>query len=178
MSEDKLGIGSQVRHTHFGEGVIVEVNLGTYTVWFKNRGEKDIPHADERLTVAELVEDEVNRITLEEVKFALKDVLESYSDISPDIEGLGNKWVGGTMSLQPANENLKAKEIPIEAFFHKIVMTRDRLRVMEQKINASKGLNDEEKVALQQYITRIYGSLTTFNVLFDSPDGHFKGTGS
>ncbi len=173
---DKLGVGSQVRHTNFGEGVVVEVNLGTYTVWFKHRGEKDIPHADERLTVAQLVEDEINRLSLEEVKYALKEVLETYSDITPNLDSLGSKWVGGTLSLKPANENLKPKDIPIETFFHKIVMTRDRLRVMEQKINASKGLNDEEKVALQQYITRIYGSLTTFNVLFDSANEHFKGT--
>lgn len=177
MEEERLGIGSQVRHTNFGEGVIVEVKLGVYTIWFKHRGEKEIPHADERLTVAELVEDEINRLSLEEVKYALQEVLSNYSDISPVLDSLGKKWDGGTLILKPGSENLKTKEIPIESFFHKIVMTRDRLRVMEQKINASKGLGDEEKVALQQYITRIYGSLTTFNVLFDSSDEHFKGTG-
>lgn len=178
MSEEieKLGIGSQVRHTNFGEGVVVEVKLGVYTVWFKHRGEKEIPHADDRMTVAKIVEDEVNRLSMEEVKYALQTVLQEYSDVSPLLDDLGNKWNGGKMILQPANENLKPKEIPIETFFHKIVMTRDRLRVMEQKINASIGLNDEEKIALQQYITRIYGSLTTFNVLFDSAENYFRGT--
>ncbi|MFZ1255152.1 MAG: hypothetical protein WAR77_02315, partial [Saprospiraceae bacterium] len=69
---------------------------------------------------------------------------------------------------------LKEKEIPIEKFFHKIVMLRDRLRVMEQRINSS-NLTDEEKINLQQYITRIYGSLTTFNVLFRHKEHQFVG---
>ena len=79
------------------------------------------------------------------------------------------------MLLQPADKSQKAKEIPIDVFFHKIVMLRDRLRVMEQQINAHKNLNDEEKVNLQQYITRIYGTLTTFNVLFKNKENWFVG---
>jgi hypothetical protein len=87
---------------------------------------------------------------------------------------LGDKWQGGLLEFKPKDAGLKSKEIPIETFFHKIVMVRDRLRVMEQRINSSK-LTDEEKVNLQQYITRIYGSLTTFNVLFKYKEDHFKG---
>ena len=78
------------------------------------------------------------------------------------------------MLLQTADKSLKPKEIPIDAFFHKIVMVRDRIRVMEQRINAS-AISDEEKVNLQQYITRIYGSLTTFNVLFKNKEQQFVG---
>ena len=78
------------------------------------------------------------------------------------------------MILKPGEEGLKEKEVPIETFFHKIVMVRDRLRVMEQRVNSS-NLNDEEKVNLQQYITRIYGSLTTFNVLFKYKEHNFVG---
>ncbi len=80
---------------------------------------------------------------------------------------LGDKWDNGTLILKPADDSLKSKEMPIDTFFHKIVMIRDRVRVMEQRINSSK-LTDEEKVNLEQYITRIYGSLTTFNVFRSS----------
>ncbi|HJU45905.1 MAG TPA: hypothetical protein VJ647_03930, partial [Chitinophagaceae bacterium] len=88
---------------------------------------------------------------------------------------LGDKWKGGVMLLQPADKTQKPKEIPIDIFFHKIVMLRDRVRVMEQQINAHKQLSDEEKVNLQQYITRIYGTLTTFNVLFRDKEHWFVG---
>jgi len=79
------------------------------------------------------------------------------------------------MILKPGDSTLKEKEIPVETFFHKIVMLRDRLRVMEQRINAHKILTDEDKIDLQQYITRIYGSLTTFNVLFKHQSDQFVG---
>ena len=89
---------------------------------------------------------------------------------------MGDKWDGGTLVLKPGEEGLKSKEVPIDVFFNKIVMVRDRLRVLEQRINSSQ-LTNEEKVNLQQYITRSYGSLTTFNVLFKYKDDHFRGSG-
>ncbi len=92
----------------------------------------------------------------------------------PAIE-LGARWQGGELVMKPADAGQTPKSIPIEAFFHKIVMVRDRLRVMEAQINGNKKLTDEEKVDLQQYITRIYGSLTTFNILFKDRKDHFVG---
>lgn len=94
---------------------------------------------------------------------------------SMQLVDLDAKWDGGVMRLIPGEEGLQSKDVPIETFFHKIVMLRDRLRVLEQNINSHKGLSDEEKVNLQQYITRCYGSLTTFNVLFSKKDDYFVG---
>ena len=94
-----------------------------------------------------------------------------------EIVSIGDRWIGGTMLLQPKDASQKPKEIPIDIFFHKIVMLRDRLRVMEQQVNAHKQLSDQDKVNLQQYITRIYGSLTTFNVLFKNKEQWFIGQG-
>src|SRR5262249_5221017 len=88
---------------------------------------------------------------------------------------MANKWEGGKLVMWPREEGMAAKELPLDTFFHKIVMVRDRLRTLEQRINAHEKLSDMEKVELQQYVTRCYGSLTTFNVLFKDREGAFKG---
>jgi hypothetical protein len=88
---------------------------------------------------------------------------------------LAGKWEGGEMILKPGKEGLQEKRIPLEALFHKIVMIRDRLRVLEQRINAHPKLGADEKLQLQQYVTSCYGSLTTFNVLFANREDHFVG---
>ena len=85
------------------------------------------------------------------------------------------RWEGGTVVLKPGDAQTQPKEIPLDSLFHKIVMIRDRLRVLEQKINAHEKLTDAEKIDMQQYITRCYGSLTTFNVLFREERDRFVG---
>lgn len=88
---------------------------------------------------------------------------------------IGARWEGGECILKPGKAETQEKRIPIEALFSKVVMIRDKLRVLEQKINAHPKLAAEEKVQMQQYITGCYGSLTTFNVLFGNKSDSFVG---
>lgn len=171
-----LYIGTRLEHPKFGKGVIVDVGEEFYQIYFQDHGEKEISKRFENHVIIKLVErPQEDRISLEEVESILRDIIAPITDPS-ELVHLGEKWKGGELILQPESKDLKGKTIPIETFFHKIVMVRDRLRVMEQKINSSK-LTAEEKVDLQQYITRIYGSLTSFNVLFRFNEDQFKGSG-
>ena len=170
-------IGTKVEHPSFGKGVIIDdSDEYSYSLYFPEHGEKEISKRFEGFVVLKVVEKEPNSVSLEDIKSALENIISPLTEPLEDCK-LADKWDGGTLVLQPKDKSLQSKEIPIEGFFHKIVMTRDRLRVMEQKINASK-LTDAEKVELQQYITRIYGSLTTFNVVFRFKEDYFKGTGT
>jgi len=172
VSTKTLGVGSRVKHKAFGDGVIIKLHGIVYDVCFMTYGIQQVgKHYD--WEVIEAIPTET-KVTFSDAEKSLIRILREFSDISEKVE-LGDKWNGGTMILKPTDPSLQSKEISIESFFHKIVMVRDRLRVMEQRINASKNLNDEEKVNLQQYITRIYGSLTTFNVFFKYKDDHFTG---
>ncbi len=177
MGDSQLGIGSRIEHPKFGKGVIVDLDTEYYSIWFKDgNSTRGIARDFDGLVVIEKAAADVVPITLEDVKKALAAVLDAKSEIQ-EIVQLGNRWINGTIILKPADDNLQPKEMPIEVFFHKIVMLRDRLRVLEQNINSHKVLTDEDKVDLQQYITRIYGSLTTFNVLFKNQEDQFRGTG-
>ncbi|MGN6601195.1 MAG: hypothetical protein ACTHK8_02025 [Ginsengibacter sp.] len=174
MDQLNLGIGTRLQHPQYGPGVIVGVRLATYLISFISDGIKEIDKNDDRLEeiIPENVTVELE--TTSDVERSLAKILRLWSDVT-EVVPLGDRWKGGTMLLHPADKSQKPKEIPIEFFFHKIVMLRDRLRVMEQQINAHKNLSDEDKVNLQQYITRIYGTLTTFNVLFKNKENWFVG---
>jgi hypothetical protein len=174
MDQLNLGIGTRLQHTQHGPGVIVGVRYATYIISFINTGIKEIEKTD--IGLDEIIPENVTveLETVSDVEKSLLKILRMWSDVN-EIVPLGDRWKGGTMILQPADKTQKGKEVPIDIFFHKIVMLRDRLRVMEQQINAHKLLSDEDKVNLQQYITRIYGSLTTFNVLFKNKENWFVG---
>ena len=174
MDQLTLGIGTRLQHPNYGPGVIVGVRLATYLISFISYGIKEIDKNDDKLEeiIPENVAVELE--TTSDVEKSLLKILRLWGDVS-EIVPLGDRWKGGVMLLQPADKSQKAKEIPIDIFFHKIVMLRDRIRVMEQQINAHKILSDEDKVNLQQYITRIYGTLTTFNVLFKNKENLFVG---
>ncbi|MBI1342023.1 MAG: hypothetical protein GC171_03705 [Terrimonas sp.] len=174
MEQANLGIGTRLQHMQFGPGVIVGIRYASYLVAFINLGIKEIDKTDDKLEeiIPENVTEEIE--THSEVERSLLKILRLWGGVIETIP-LGDKWIGGSLLLQPADKNLKPKEIPVEDFFHKIVLLRDRLRVLEQNINSNKKISDEDKVNLQQYITRCYGSLTTFNVLFKQKEHWFVG---
>jgi len=175
---ETLGIGSRVEHPHFGKGVVVETASEFYTIWFKSANASKTVSKDYReLRILEAKENasESGTLSLAEIEEALENVLDRRLN-EFQLVPMANKWNNGVMILKAGDESLQPKELPIETFFHKLVMVRDRLRLIEQKINAHKGLSDEEKVDLQQYVTGIYGSLTTFNVLFKETHHQFKGS--
>ncbi len=174
MEQTTLGIGTRLQHTLYGPGVIVGIKYATYLISFINHGIKEVDKTDNKLDeiIPENVSAEVE--TTSEVEKSLLKILKMWGGITENVP-LGDRWIKGMMLLQPFDKTLKPKEIPIDDFFHKIVMLRDRLRVLEQNINSNKTLSDEEKVNIQQYITRCYGSLTTFNVLFKSKEQYFVG---
>jgi len=169
----KIGIGTRVKHPQFGEGVVCAVRYGHYNISFVEKGPTEIDKNFSGLEILEFA-DEDARVSVDDVKSILEDLLINSGAIQP-ILTIGDKWRKGTMTLKPYDSSLSSKDIPVEDFFHKIVMLRDRLRVLEQKINANPKLDDSEKVDMQQYITRCYGSLTTFNILFKYKEEQFVG---
>ncbi|WP_372756529.1 hypothetical protein [Mariniflexile sp.] len=167
-----LGIGSRINHAEFGKGVVTNVTSQHYWVTFIENGLETID-LDSDFEVIEAADGDVDTVSFFDVESSLVNILKKWSDAS-EIVPIADKYKGGKLILEPADANLKAYELPIDTFFHKITMVRDRLRVMEQRINAS-GLDEQGKIDLQQYITRIYGSLTSFNILFKSETHRFVG---
>jgi len=178
--DKELTKGTKVDHERYGMGIITDVGLTNYEVLFERGGKIQFNKLRFQADIIEEANEESgggrDGIDIALLLEAIEAVLDRSGQLQ-EVVPLGEKWIGGTMLLQPANPELKPKEIPIESFFHKIVMLRDRLRVMEQQINSHHVLSDEEKVNLQQYITRIYGSLTSFNILFAEKEHYFVGTG-
>lgn len=172
MANIILGIGSRIKHPEYGVGVVINFKSDIYVITFVEIGTKNIK-IDYSFEVLEAVEPSHDMVSLFDVERNLSKILQRWMDAT-EIVPLGDRWKGGKMILQPGRRDLQSKEIPIDAFFHKIVMMRDRLRVLEQRVNAS-NMDDEEKVNIQQYITRCYGTMTTFNILFKEPQHQFSG---
>jgi hypothetical protein len=112
--------------------------------------------------------------TAADLEVLLRRIIREETGITPVVPA--DKWRGGTLVLRPGTAGLQEKSWPIETFFHKVVMLRNRLRTLEQHVNAS-ALTEAEKVKLQSYVSGCYGTLTSFNVLFADEDDHFKGSG-
>ena len=170
-----ISIGARVKHPSMGIGVIYNIDPRTIHVFFKEHGEQPISRHFEGLEViAPGAEIEKVPLDLEHVQDCLREVLEEMQTPQRPVE-MAKRYEGGTLELRPKDASLKSKDLPIDDFFHKIVMIRDRFRVLEQKINAHNALSEQDKVELQQYITRCYGTLTSFNVLFEDKEDHFVG---
>jgi hypothetical protein len=166
----------QVRHPRYGVGTIKALTEHTADITFDDAPRTVDPAASD-LTAAEptasLTEMQMPLSAL--IRQTAQAMVDALGLEKPDhlVEGLAPRWQQGTLALRPADTSLQAKEVPLETFFHKIVMIRNNLRVLEQKVNANEKLSDADKVELQQYITRCYGSLTTFNVLFQAREDQF-----
>lgn len=173
MENTVLGIGSRVKHPAFGLGVIIRLHQAAYDVCFVQHGIKSVGKHYNAWEIIEAIPPD-EQVSFSDFEERLAKVLHAWSDIS-EVVPLADRWDGGKLIIASADGSVKPKEIPIDTFFHKIVMVRDRIRVMEQRINAHKKLSESDKVDLQQYITRMYGSLTTFNILFKYKEHHFVG---
>ncbi len=173
LNTPQLGIGARIKHPTFGEGIVIDLDMSTLTVFFKGQGDKQISRTFTGIEIVEGARIPDTSLDMPTVEKALKRVLKEMSDISQPVD-FAAKWKGGSIELKPGNRELQSKEVPIDIFWHKIVMVRDRLRVLEQNINSHEKLDDQDKVHLQQYISRVYGSLTTFNVLFADKEDYFS----
>ena len=176
MKIESLHIGMNVRHPQYGLGTVRTISEITADILFSD-GKRTVAPEAAGLEMAEpqLAASGLNVPLKQFVEQTLEVAIAKLGLAQPDsvVAQLGARWHGGKAVLHPADATLQPKEVPLETFFHKVVMVRNNLRVLEQKINAHEKLSDGEKVEMQQYITKSYGSLTTFNVLFKEKDDQF-----
>lgn len=173
---ETLHIGMKVRHPQYGVGTVRSLTEHTAEIAFDDAPRTVAPStsglepAEATATLSQLQLPLTNLI-----RDAAQAIVEALGLEQKDItvEGLANRWQRGTLVMQSGDTSLQPKEVPLETFFHKIVMIRNNLRVLEQKVNASEKLSDADKFEMQQYVTRCYGSLTTFNILFKDKADQF-----
>ena len=177
MKIESLRIGMKVRHPQYGSGLVKSISEAVAEIQFDDGSQRTVAPEQSSLEPMEPYA-AVSGLAVPLKQFVEETLTAAVARLGlekPDtvVEQLGLRWHEGKLVLQPADAALQAKEVPLETFFHKIVMVRNNLRVLEQKINAHEKLSDGEKVEMQQYITRCYGSLTTFNVLFKEKADQF-----
>ncbi len=176
MKLEALHVGMRVRHPQYGVGVVKSILEATADILFDD-GKRAVAPEPSGLEAAE-PQAAVSGLSVPLdllIKQTVAATLDRIGVEKPDasIDRLGARWHGGRLVMHPADPTLQTKELPLETFFHKIVMMRNQLRVLEQKVNAHEKLSDAEKVEMQQYISRCYGSITSFNVLFKEKEDQF-----
>lgn len=177
MKLEALHVGLRVRHPQYGLGTVKTISEKSAEIRFDDAMRTIDPELS-GITPAEpsVAVSGLDQPLQQFIESAIESVIARLGYEKPEvvIEQLGAKWHKGKIVLHPADPALQTKEIPLEVFFHKVVGVRNQLRVLEQKINGHPGLTDGDKVEMQQYITRSYGSLTTFNLLFKNKEDQFS----